>query len=441
MRHPPVPNRSRRGCFIPALLVLLLPCSARAARVAAPVSPAGSNGGFSMLGGLPALGSPSSPAAKLAGLTGPGLAPALPSPLIPRRPAVIAPPEPAAQAALQPAALPGKALPVLKLLKAVMPDMKKAIGPASQVSPAAASVLSDFTGTRSRAAVDLRPGSRPLGAVSPEGSPVPDEAAFDALLDKVDAIVAQGRTPTVALDLDDTLFKLDIRKHHAILKRYVLEKSADPSYRYQESLPALKRLLHGIGRDILETGDSELLRADFATLFKNVAPADPRGLITGYAAFWSEHYFDTGDPLDRPRPSAPEYVAELERRGALIVYVTARLETMEAGTLRSLEKGGFPVPGQGRPVRLFMKPKPAPGETETPTPVYKNRILSWANTDGRVLAGGVEDNPRNAAAWRDFCRKHGLRAEIILLRGGRRAKDLPSGIWLVEGFPRSPRRD
>jgi phosphoglycolate phosphatase-like HAD superfamily hydrolase len=61
--------------------------------------------------------------------------------------------------------------------------------------------------------------------------------------------------------------------------------------------------------------------------------------------------------LDTPNPGARAYLERALEAGGRLVYLTGRPQEMEAGTLESFRKAGFPLP-EGARVLLWCKPDP-----------------------------------------------------------------------------------
>ena len=149
----------------------------------------------------------------------------------------------------------------------------------------------------------------------------------------------------VVLDLDSTL--LDNRPRQAHILR---------EYGTSAGLPALRaaRAEHVDGWDLaLALRNAGLTAAEVA---RHLAP---------FRRFWRARFFTSRACLhDVPVPGAPAYVRSLAEAGATIAYVTGRPPAMRAGTLRSLARHGFPVPGGG--LRRSVRPEPVEGRTGTP---------------------------------------------------------------------------
>ena len=97
---------------------------------------------------------------------------------------------------------------------------------------------------------------------------------------------------------------------------------------------------------------------DVAVPMRNVGLSEP--LVQDHAGpfkdFWRERFFTSEYCVeDVPVAGAALFVNAVAKAGSLVCYVTGRHEPMRAGSASSLDKGGFPVPGEGG-VQLIMKP-------------------------------------------------------------------------------------
>jgi predicted secreted acid phosphatase len=71
--------------------------------------------------------------------------------------------------------------------------------------------------------------------------------------------------------------------------------------------------------------------------------------------FWRDRFFTSEYcAIDDAIPGAAAFVEDVARAGAQVAYCTGRHEAMRAGSVRSFERLGFPVPSER--VHLLMKP-------------------------------------------------------------------------------------
>lgn len=144
-------------------------------------------------------------------------------------------------------------------------------------------------------------------------------------------------------DLDSTLFDLTFRVE-AIVEAFA--RDADSLKRFPEEcrrLDAIKfeRTDWGIGEALDRLGLTEKKHPEFChELHKYWA-----------SWFFSDHYLHHDDPL----PGSVDYVRQLEKFGADIMYLTGRdAPRMKVGTEKSLLDSGFPF---GTPkAKLILKP-------------------------------------------------------------------------------------
>jgi hypothetical protein len=85
---------------------------------------------------------------------------------------------------------------------------------------------------------------------------------------------------------------------------------------------------------------------------------DVRALHAPLREFWFHRFF-TSDYCkdDEPIAGARDYLQRVLGAGGHILYVTGRHAGMEAGTLESFRRAGFPLPENER-VQLWLKPDP-----------------------------------------------------------------------------------
>lgn len=88
-------------------------------------------------------------------------------------------------------------------------------------------------------------------------------------------------------------------------------------------------------------------------------PADEADRLADQVrGFWWERFFGNDHCLlDHAMPGSVDLVTRLHEAGARVVYLTARLASMEAGTARSLQWLGYPLGGPR--ALLVCKPDPS----------------------------------------------------------------------------------
>jgi hypothetical protein len=130
-----------------------------------------------------------------------------------------------------------------------------------------------------------------------------------------------------------------------------------------------------------------------ALLRAGVAPETVESLYPDLRAFWLRWFFtDAYCHCDIPIRGAPEFLAEVSRTGAKLVYLSGRPQTMLAGTLRSLSTHGFP--SQGESVTLMLKPDPLLMDD-----VWKARACAAISELGPVIAA-FDNEPTHINAYR-----------------------------------------
>lgn len=202
---------------------------------------------------------------------------------------------------------------------------------------------------------------------------------LEEILRLVDAFARRGAAATLLFDLDDTLL-LTAHRHVRILREYAL-------------LPESRtRRLEEAWR-IVQIEPNQVHYSIADTLTAN-GVEDP-AVHAEARAFWFQRFF-TNEYLaaDEPVAGAPEFCREARARGARIVYLTGRDESMREGTKRSLERHGFPQP-DGIAVRLVLKPR-----FDTPDLEFKTEALKAVAALGPVVAG-FENEPAHVNLFAD----------------------------------------
>lgn len=192
-------------------------------------------------------------------------------------------------------------------------------------------------------------------------------------LDRVQAVVVDGRLPLVVFDLDSTLFTTAYRNLR-ILREFADAHAA----RFPDLLEHLDALEHSeMGWNVLE-------------------PLRRRGyehpeLTRAFGPFWVERFFtDAYLEADEPNPGAAEYARACHARGALLYYLTGRhVGGMEVGTVRSLTRHGFPF-WRGRCV-LHLKPS-----FDEPDLAYKTEAIADIRSHRAEVVATFENEPGNA---------------------------------------------
>lgn len=213
----------------------------------------------------------------------------------------------------------------------------------------------------------LPPSAADSGKYSPE--------ALRSLLERISAVSKTGDGPPIVIfDLDETLIDTGPMKTR-ITREFLSQDGVAAAWPREAALAA------------------DFLRAprwgfSMSATLRSIG-AENKEFLHKYRQFAAERFFSDEYKLEHAAvPGAPAYVREIRRRGAVIVYLTARRSGERAGTVASLEKLGFPVP-DGERVFLTVK------EKEQGTPEYKLEQLDKIGAMGQVV-GGFENEPQNA---------------------------------------------
>jgi hypothetical protein len=216
-----------------------------------------------------------------------------------------------------------------------------------------------------------------------------------------------GPTAVLAFDLDSTL--LDNRpRQAALVHRFVRERGG---------LPAL----------------AEFNAAHLHTGFDMRAALERHGLseeealrfLEDFRPYWRARFFQSDVcQWDVPVRGAPAYVRRASAAGAQVAYITARPEEMRPGTLQTLARHGFPLPGAR--VELWMKVDGEETDEE-----FKRSTHQHLQERGRVLAA-FDNEPSHANDYRASFPG----ATVVLLATGHsgRVSTLAEGILAAPHF-------
>ena len=220
-----------------------------------------------------------------------------------------------------------------------------------------------------------------------------------------------GPAAVLAFDLDSTL--LDNRpRQAALIHRFVRERGG---------LPALAEFdaahLH-TGFDMRDALVRHGLSDDEALRF-----------LEDFRPYWRARFFKSDVcQWDVPVRCAPAYVKRASAAGAQVAYVTARPEEMRPGTLQTLGRHGFPLPGHR--VELWMK-----ADAEETDEEFKRSTHQHLQERGRVLAA-FDNEPSHANDYRASFPG----ATVVLLTTGHsgRVSTLAEGILSAPHFDLAP---
>jgi phosphoglycolate phosphatase-like HAD superfamily hydrolase len=216
-----------------------------------------------------------------------------------------------------------------------------------------------------------------------------------------------GPAAVLAFDLDSTL--LDNRpRQAALVQRYVRE--------------------HG-GSKTLAEFDAAHLHTGFdmrdALVRHGLSSEEALAFLEDFRPYWRERFFKSDVcQWDVPVRGAPAYVQRASGAGAQVAYVTARPEEMRLGTLQTLKRYGFPVPG--RRVELWMK-----ADAEETDEEFKRDTHQHLKELGQVLAA-FDNEPSHANDYRASFPD----ATVVLLATGHsgRVSTLAPGILAAPHF-------
>lgn len=197
------------------------------------------------------------------------------------------------------------------------------------------------------------------------------------VLDEVQRRVSNSGMPVVLLDLDSTLYQVEYRSLQ-ILREW---STSPESLAFSEVRTRMGDLsLSQVGYSVRHT-------------FKNLGihQDQEKQAFESAKNYWSERFF-TNHWLtwDRPYLGAVQFVSELHRLGAKLVYLTGRDEPgMRSGTVSNLKRDGFPWGDSS--VHLWMKPHSSLSDQ-----VFKKSAAERLFGLGHLVAS-FENEPHNVA--------------------------------------------
>jgi hypothetical protein len=220
-----------------------------------------------------------------------------------------------------------------------------------------------------------------------------------------------GPAAVLAFDLDSTL--LDNRpRQAALVHRFVRERG---------------------GRQELAEFDVAHLHTGFdmrdALVRHGLSAEEALRFLEDFRPYWRERFFKSDVcQWDVPVRGAPAYVNRASAAGAHVAYITARPEEMRPGTLGTLGKHGFPLPGHR--VKLWMK-----ADAEETDEEFKRSAHQHLEERGRVLAA-FDNEPSHANDYRASFPG----ATVVLLATGHsgRVSTLAEGIVAAPHFDLAP---
>lgn len=200
-------------------------------------------------------------------------------------------------------------------------------------------------------------------------------AVLAGILDRVERSRALGNRPLVLLDVDDTLLATS-QRHVRIMAEFAARRS--------EAAPLAAVRPEAVCYRVTDTAKA--------------AGVSEAGLLSELKDFWSARFFKNEYLMeDEQVPGAAAYCRLIVERGGVPAYFTGRDEGMRQGTLKSLARHGFPLPGtdSAGSALLVLKDK-----FETPDLEFKRKGLDFLAVLGEVEAG-FENEPAHINLFDD----------------------------------------
>jgi hypothetical protein len=213
---------------------------------------------------------------------------------------------------------------------------------------------------------------------------------FNEISDRVSKEIQVGGRPIVIFDLDSTLYEVGPRTF-----KIIQDWTESPR---GSMVPEFRDWVRSLKEDHVRYSVAETLEEAF--LRHKQVPAwgeNRREWIESIQRFWFERFFtDEYLIFDRAYPRAMEFVSQVYRSGAEVVYLTGRHEgNMGRGTILNLVRDGFPW-GFDR-IHLLMKPR-----FEIPDLEFKLGASLEFCRSGRLIASFENEPPNIAALYRQF---------------------------------------
>ncbi len=212
------------------------------------------------------------------------------------------------------------------------------------------------------------------------------ELTDEEVLREVQSRVTRHRheRPIVLLDLDSTLYEVGPRTHK-ILQEWAKSDHALDFSTVQKAFLDLHPSLVGYSlRDTFTAAGLDLQRPEVLSAWNSAKD------------FWNRRFF-TSEYLayDHAYPGAAEFVQELYRLGAELVYLTGRDEpNMGDGTRSRLKRDGFPW--EIERTHLLLKAAP-----ELDDLFHKREAADYVRRLGKLVAS-FENEPKNLAALHEI---------------------------------------
>lgn len=212
-----------------------------------------------------------------------------------------------------------------------------------------------------------------------EFDPCQETDVLTRITDKIKENNTLNRKSIVLLDLDSTLYEVAPRTLQILREAATSLQSTIP-FPVQSALAQLNE--PSTGYSIEDTWQK------LGLCLKNPELSPARDLLRD---FWRERFFSNAYlEHDVPYPGTKDFASELHGLGAELVYLTGRDEPgMREGTLRNLERDGFPT---GAHTQLRMKALREADDIE-----HKVGVALSLTEQGDVVAS-FENEPRNFVA-------------------------------------------
>lgn len=234
------------------------------------------------------------------------------------------------------------------------------------------------------------------------------------IADKVNRIPT-GRTGAIIFDLDGTLFDVGHRTL-GILKKWL---ALPESHHFPKSI--IKRV-EGIGFNHIGYSLSHA----FENAGLDMRSPDIMEVLLAAERFWRRKFFD-GETLvehDQVYTGAVEFVWFCKKLGLQIVYLTGRSQKMmAAGTMRQLEKFGFPLAGTELMLKL---------NTVTDDAVFKEEAFRSVSHK-HVVVGNFENEYVNIRGMVQ-CEPSAVHVVVDSQHSGRPVLPLSHKVYRIQSF-------
>lgn len=126
-----------------------------------------------------------------------------------------------------------------------------------------------------------------------------------------------------------------------------------------------------------------------------LSASEASALMPEAKEFWRERFFTSSySACDVAIHGAAEFLRDVMKTSAQVLYLTGRHEGMREGSVRAMELCDLPVPDEARGVRLMMKPT-----LEENDDAFKDRAVAEVRQLGEVIAA-FDNEPTHANGYR-----------------------------------------